>query len=81
MERFDAQMTQWMNENPAPSRRCRDRTAVCHAECGRFRSWEHDRAAAREKLGPEAVKQSEKGSAGRRKRLAAYNMMKGKGGM
>lgn len=80
MERFDAQMTQWMNKNPAPCRRCPDRSAICHAECGKFRNWEHEKAEAREKLGIEAGKQQIKGDAPRRKRLAAYHMMKTKGG-
>lgn len=74
---FDAEMTKWMNENPAPCRRCRERNATCHADCGKYRRWERSKNKARADLGICAEKQPPETDASRRKRLAAYNRMKG----
>lgn len=45
---FDIRMTRWMNDHPAPCRRCKERSASCHGKCGRFAKWTRKKNEARE---------------------------------
>lgn len=45
---FDARMTRWMNDHPAPCRRCKERSKTCHGNCEKFKAWTKEKNKARD---------------------------------
>jgi len=46
--KFDISMRKWMNEHPAPCKRCRTRSATCHGSCAMFAEWTRKKDEARD---------------------------------
>lgn len=49
--KYDAESIEWMNRNPAPCVRCRDKKAACRAGCARYNLWNRKRESAGNKRG------------------------------